>query len=194
MAWALVSTIADQLGSLIASEFKDRLGSLLPSEVASIVNVKEEVEKLERKFHEMQAMLNDAEERQVKEEAVRLWLEKLNDVSYEMGDVLDEWNTAKIKADIEKEEEAEASTAKRRKCKETVKKLFDEMMKKSLTKKSSLRTKKRASDLCVSRSLIWSQSEVFHHMEECGSTGKKKKLKIHWLCSISIIYSSNVEL
>ncbi|XP_030958804.1 putative disease resistance protein RGA3 [Quercus lobata] len=115
MAWALVSTIVDQLGSLIASELKDRLGSLLPSEVASIVNVKEEVEKLERKFHEIQAKLNDAEERQVKEEAVRLWLEKLNNVSYEMGDVLDEWNTAKIKADIEKKEEAEASTAKRRK-------------------------------------------------------------------------------
>ncbi|KAK4596624.1 hypothetical protein RGQ29_014592 [Quercus rubra] len=103
MAWALVSTIVDQLGSLIASE------------VASIVNVKEEVKKLERKFHEIQAKLNDAEERQVKEEAVRLWLEKLNNVSYEMADVLDEWNTAKIKADIEKEEEAEASTAKRRK-------------------------------------------------------------------------------
>nr|XP_023900982.1 putative disease resistance protein RGA3 [Quercus suber] len=115
MAWALVSTIVDQLGSLIASEFKDRLGSLLPSEVGSIVNVKEEVEKLERKFHEIQAKLNDAEERQVKEEAVRLWLKKLNGVSYEMGDVLDEWNTAKIKEDIKKEEEAEASTAKRRK-------------------------------------------------------------------------------
>ncbi|XP_030959467.1 putative disease resistance protein RGA3 [Quercus lobata] len=115
MAGDLVSTIVDQLGSLIASEFKDRFGSLLASEVASIVNVKEEVEKLERKFHEIQAKLNDAEERQVNEEAVRLWLEKLNDVSYEMADVLDEWNTAKIKADIEKEEEAEASTAKRRK-------------------------------------------------------------------------------
>ena len=115
MAWALVSTIVDQLGSLIASEFKDRFGSLLASEVASIVNVKEEVKKLERKFHEIQAKLDDAEERQVKEKAVKLWLERLNDVSYEMGDVLDEWNTAKIKADIEKEEEAEASTAKRRK-------------------------------------------------------------------------------
>nr|POF18174.1 putative disease resistance protein [Quercus suber] len=69
MALAFVSSIVDQLGSLVASEFKDRLGSLLPSEVASIVNVKEEVEKLERKFHEIQAKLNDAEERQVKEEA-----------------------------------------------------------------------------------------------------------------------------
>ena len=115
MVWALVSTILDQLRSLIASEFTSQLGSLFASEVASIVNVKEEVEKLERKFHEIQAKLNDAEERQVKEKAVKLWLEKLNDVSYEMADVLDRWNTAKIKADIEKEEKAETSTAKRRK-------------------------------------------------------------------------------
>ena len=53
MAWALVSTIVDQLGSLIASEFTSQLGSLIASEVASIVNVKKEVEKLERKFHEI---------------------------------------------------------------------------------------------------------------------------------------------
>ena len=59
MARALVSTIMDQLGSLIASEFQDWLGSLFASEFTSIVNVEEEVEKL-----------NDAEERQVKEKAV----------------------------------------------------------------------------------------------------------------------------
>ena len=115
MAWALVSTIINQLGSLIAAEFKDWLGSLFSSEVTSIVNVEEEVEKLKLKFQAIQAKLDDAEERQVKEKAVKLWLERLNDVSYEMGDVLDEWNTAKIKADIEKKEEAETSTAKRRK-------------------------------------------------------------------------------
>ena len=115
MARALVSTIIDQLGSLIASEFKDWLGSLFASEVTSIVNVEEEVEKLKLKFQAIQAKLNDAEERQVKEKAVKLWLERLKDVSYEMDDVLDEWNTAKIKADIEKEEEAETSPAKRRK-------------------------------------------------------------------------------
>nr|POE45543.1 putative disease resistance rpp13-like protein 1 [Quercus suber] len=74
MAWALVSTTVGQLGSLIASEFAGRLGSLFASDVASIVNVKEEVEKLERKFHEIQAKLNDAEERQVKEKAVKLWV------------------------------------------------------------------------------------------------------------------------
>ncbi|XP_023892446.2 putative disease resistance protein RGA3 [Quercus suber] len=108
MAWALVSTIKDQLSSFITSEF------------TSIANVKGEVQKLESKFHTIQAMLNDAEKRQVKEEAVKLWLDKLKDVSYQMDDVLDEWNTAMIKAEIEKqqkddEEKAETSAAKKRK-------------------------------------------------------------------------------
>ncbi|XP_075660246.1 putative disease resistance protein RGA4 [Castanea sativa] len=108
MAWALVSAIKDQLSYFITSEF------------TSIANVKGEVQKLESKFHTIQAMLNDAEKRQVKEEAVKLWLDKLKDVSYQMDDVLDEWNTAMIKAEIEKqqkddEEKAETSAAKKRK-------------------------------------------------------------------------------
>ena len=80
MARALVSTIIDQLGSLIASEFKDRLGSLFASEVTSIVDVEEEVEKLKLKFQAIQAKLDDAEGRQEKEKAVKLWLERLKDV------------------------------------------------------------------------------------------------------------------
>ena len=108
MAWALVSAIKDQLSSFIASEF------------SSIANVKGEVQKLESKFHTIQALLNDAEKRQVKEEAVKLWLDKLKDVSYQVDDLLDEWNTAMIKEKIEKqqkdeEEKAETSAAKKRK-------------------------------------------------------------------------------
>ena len=38
-------------------------------------------------------MLDDAEKKQLKENAVKLWLEKLKDTFYEMDDVLDEWNT-----------------------------------------------------------------------------------------------------
>uniref|UniRef100_A0A2N9GTN1 Rx N-terminal domain-containing protein n=1 Tax=Fagus sylvatica TaxID=28930 RepID=A0A2N9GTN1_FAGSY len=106
MALSLVSGITQQLGSFITSEFK------------LTASVKEEIQKLESKFRTIQAVLNDAEKRQVKEEAVKLWLDKLKDVSYEMDDVLDEWNTAMIKAAIAKEEEegeAETSTAKKRK-------------------------------------------------------------------------------
>ncbi|KAM3704522.1 hypothetical protein ACJW31_03G011100 [Castanea mollissima] len=107
MARALLSAIVEQLGSFISSEF------------TLTATVKQEVQKLETKFRTIQAVLNDAEKRQLKEEAVKLWLDKLKCVSYEMDDVLDEWNTAMIKEEIEKqqkdEEKAETSTTKKRK-------------------------------------------------------------------------------
>uniref|UniRef100_A0A2N9HTE0 NB-ARC domain-containing protein n=1 Tax=Fagus sylvatica TaxID=28930 RepID=A0A2N9HTE0_FAGSY len=67
MALNLVSGITKQLGSFITSEFK------------LTASVKEEIQKLESKFRTIQAVLNDAEKRQVKEEAVKLWLDKLKD-------------------------------------------------------------------------------------------------------------------
>ena len=73
-----------------------------------VVGVDEEVRKLEGNLRTVHAVLNDAEKRQVMDEAVKLWLKKLEDVSYEMDDVLDEWNTAIIKLEIEKREEENA--------------------------------------------------------------------------------------
>ncbi|KAF3947590.1 hypothetical protein CMV_026295 [Castanea mollissima] len=50
-------------------------------------------------------MLDDAEKRHaVKRDTEKLWLEQLQDKYYEMDDVLDTWSTARIKAEIEKEE------------------------------------------------------------------------------------------
>ncbi|KAF3959338.1 hypothetical protein CMV_015845 [Castanea mollissima] len=50
-------------------------------------------------------MLDDADKRHaVKLDTEKLWLEQLQDRYYEMDDVLDTWNTARIKAEIEKEE------------------------------------------------------------------------------------------
>ncbi|KAM4107947.1 hypothetical protein ACB094_03G006800 [Castanea mollissima] len=110
MAGALLSAIVERLGSLISSEFK------------LTVTVEEEVQKLQTKFRTIQAVLNDAEKRQLKDEAVKLWVDKLEGVSYEIDDVLDEWNTVRIKAEIEEqqkkfeeEEKAETSTAKKMK-------------------------------------------------------------------------------
>ena len=42
---------------------------------------------------QLKAVLNDAEQRQFKEEAVRLWSEKLTNACYEMDNVVDGWNT-----------------------------------------------------------------------------------------------------
>ncbi|XP_021830712.1 putative disease resistance protein RGA3 [Prunus avium] len=65
------------------------------------MDVKKEVAKLTRNFKAIKAVLENAEERQMKEVAVRYWLDSLKDVSYEMDDVLDEWNTEILKQEKE---------------------------------------------------------------------------------------------
>ncbi|PIA25063.1 hypothetical protein AQUCO_12900004v1 [Aquilegia coerulea] len=41
----------------------------------------------------IQGLLKDADEKQVKEEAVKFWLDQLKDVIFDANDVLDEWST-----------------------------------------------------------------------------------------------------
>lgn len=64
------------------------------------IRVNEAGRKLQGNLLIVKAKLNDAERRQFKEEALRLWLEKLTDACYEMDDVVDERNTAMVKLAI----------------------------------------------------------------------------------------------
>ncbi|KAL9459551.1 hypothetical protein AB3S75_002868 [Citrus x aurantiifolia] len=93
MVDAMVSFVLEQLISTALDEAKQQ--------VRLVTGVGKEVEKLKRNFRAIQAVLVDAERRQVKEESVRLWLGELKDASYDMEDVLDEWNTARLKLLIE---------------------------------------------------------------------------------------------
>ncbi|KAK4384687.1 putative disease resistance protein RGA4 [Sesamum angolense] len=70
-------------------------------EVRLVSGVEKEVKKLKSAFESIKAVLVDAEKRQVKEESVKVWLEKLKDVSYDTEDVLSQWITANLKAEIE---------------------------------------------------------------------------------------------
>ncbi|KAL0415030.1 UNVERIFIED_CONTAM: putative disease resistance protein RGA4 [Sesamum latifolium] len=70
-------------------------------EVRLVSRVEKEVKKLKSAFESIKAVLVDAEKRQVKEESVKVWLEKLKDVSYDTEDVLSQWITANLKAEIE---------------------------------------------------------------------------------------------
>ncbi|KAM4111070.1 hypothetical protein ACJW30_05G040400 [Castanea mollissima] len=101
MAVSIVSFLLEQFVSITVQEAEQ--------EIRLVVGVDEEVRKLEGNLQIIQAVLDDAEKRQLKEEAVKLWLKRLKDVSYEMDDVLDEWNTAMIKSEIERQETAESS-------------------------------------------------------------------------------------
>ncbi|XP_034928177.2 putative disease resistance protein RGA3 [Populus alba] len=90
MADALVSVVLEQLRSIIIQE--------VGQEVRLVVGIKNEVEKLTSSFRAIQAVLANAEERQLEEGYVKLWLDQLKDVSYDMDDVLDEWGTAIAKS------------------------------------------------------------------------------------------------
>ncbi|TXG68865.1 hypothetical protein EZV62_003800 [Acer yangbiense] len=102
-AEAIVSTVLEQLTLIIGRE--------VVQEVRLVTGVRKETEKLTSNFEAIQAVLFDAEQRQVKEtdvnKAVGLWLDKLKDASYDMDDVLDEWNTAILKLQIEGVENAQ---------------------------------------------------------------------------------------
>jgi hypothetical protein len=90
MADALVSVVLEQLSSII----NEKVGQ----EVRLVVGVDNEVEKLASNFRAIQAVFADAEERQLKDQLVKHWLDQLKDVSYDMDDVLDEWGTAIAKS------------------------------------------------------------------------------------------------
>ncbi|TXG46308.1 hypothetical protein EZV62_028188 [Acer yangbiense] len=101
-AEAIVSTVLEQLTSIIGKE--------VVQEVRLVVDVRKEIEKLTSNFRAIKAVLVDAEKRQVEtgeETPVGLWLDKLKDASYDMDDVLDEWNTAILKSQIEGVENAQ---------------------------------------------------------------------------------------
>ncbi|KAL9463498.1 hypothetical protein AB3S75_001329 [Citrus x aurantiifolia] len=93
MVDAIVSAVLEQLISAAVGEAEEQ--------VRLVVGVEQDVEKLKRNFRAIQAVLVDAEQKQVKEETVRLWLDQLKDASYDMEDVLDEWITARLKLQIE---------------------------------------------------------------------------------------------
>lgn len=86
MAEAVVSVVLDQLVSSIAQQ--------LEQEVRLVKAVKKDVAKLSSNFQAIQAVLEDAEKKQLSDARVRDWLEKLKDVSYNMDNVLDGWSSA----------------------------------------------------------------------------------------------------
>jgi len=92
MADALVSVVMEQLSLMFAQEVQQ--------EVRLVVGVKNEVRKLTSNFQAIQAVLTDAEERQLKDGSIKRWIDQLKSVSYDMDDVLDEWGTTIAKSQM----------------------------------------------------------------------------------------------
>ncbi|XP_051137087.1 putative disease resistance protein RGA4 [Andrographis paniculata] len=81
--------MADALLSVVL----ENLSSLIKGEIGLIVGVDDEMKKLASNFTAIQAVLEDAEKQQLESQAIRDWLIKLTDLTYEIDDVLDECAT-----------------------------------------------------------------------------------------------------
>ncbi|RVW83191.1 putative disease resistance protein RGA1 [Vitis vinifera] len=88
--------MADALVSIVL----ERLASVLEQQVTLEVGVGSEVDNLNSTLQSIRAVLADAEKRQFSEELVKVWLERLKDISYQMDDVVDGWNTALLELQI----------------------------------------------------------------------------------------------
>ncbi|KAM7480628.1 hypothetical protein LguiA_028841 [Lonicera macranthoides] len=93
MSSPLVSIVITQLASIIEKQIRQ--------EIRLVRSVHKEITKLNSTLQAIEAVLVDADKRQVKEEAIKLWVENLKDVAYETDDVLTEWNTAIVKLQIQ---------------------------------------------------------------------------------------------
>ncbi|GLT39963.1 hypothetical protein SLA2020_141280 [Shorea laevis] len=85
MAEALVSTILQQITTIICE------GAL--EEARLLRGVKEDLRNLKNNLTSIRALLKDAEEKQISDEPVKLWLDRLREESINMEDALDEWRT-----------------------------------------------------------------------------------------------------
>ncbi|KAK9217880.1 hypothetical protein WN943_006510 [Citrus x changshan-huyou] len=92
MAHAIVSSLLDQLKSIAQEKWR------------LVTGVEHEVGKLTTNLQAIQAVLEDAEQRQMKQDkAVTFWLDQLRDASYDMEDVLDEWITETRKLQLDED-------------------------------------------------------------------------------------------
>ncbi|PRQ20600.1 putative leucine-rich repeat domain, L domain-containing protein [Rosa chinensis] len=103
MAEALISVLLEQLASVVYQHTNEV--------VKLVLNADKDVKSFSSKLEAIQAVLEDAEKKQVTEASVGRWLQKLKDVSYEMDDVLDEWNTELLRQQAEEKQEVEGDNA-----------------------------------------------------------------------------------
>ncbi|XP_039046059.1 putative disease resistance protein RGA3 [Hibiscus syriacus] len=86
MAEAIVTVILEQLAAITIDKAREAWSLVRGAE--------DEVKRLESNFKALQLELEDAEEREYQDKRVKHWLDKFRDVSYDMEDVLDDWETA----------------------------------------------------------------------------------------------------
>ncbi|KAG8480694.1 hypothetical protein CXB51_025282 [Gossypium anomalum] len=88
-----LSAIGEVFVSKLIDFFLDNLASSELLEFATGKQVREEIQKLENELKQIRRVLDDAEERQMKEQQVKDWLIDIQNLAFDVEDVLDEFAT-----------------------------------------------------------------------------------------------------
>ncbi|KAL9156947.1 hypothetical protein ABFS82_09G113800 [Erythranthe guttata] len=97
MADAIISVVLNRLAALMQEQIR--------SHVNLVRGVDKEVESLSEELNTVRNVLEDAEKKGCKDKSVKDWLTRLENTSYEMDDVLDEWNYSILKFRIEQSDD-----------------------------------------------------------------------------------------
>eukprot|EP00268_Persea_americana_P055367 TRINITY_DN6432_c0_g1_i2.p1 TRINITY_DN6432_c0_g1~~TRINITY_DN6432_c0_g1_i2.p1 ORF type:complete len:108 (+),score=15.64 TRINITY_DN6432_c0_g1_i2:240-563(+) len=92
--------MADVLISVIVQMAREKLTTRLMQEATSIWGLKKEVNKLSNTLTTIQSVLYDAEQKQMREEALRKWLTDLKYAAYDAEDVLDKFSYQALRFEI----------------------------------------------------------------------------------------------
>uniref|UniRef100_A0A5B7CEF8 Disease resistance N-terminal domain-containing protein n=1 Tax=Davidia involucrata TaxID=16924 RepID=A0A5B7CEF8_DAVIN len=84
----------------IAARVLGKLGSLALHEISLAYGLRNELQKIQQTASDIKAVLLDAEEQQVKNHQVSVWLGKLKDVLYDVDDVLDEFECEALRQQV----------------------------------------------------------------------------------------------
>ncbi|XP_074362589.1 putative disease resistance protein RGA3 [Apium graveolens] len=76
--------------------------ALISQVIEQLVVGEKDIENIDEKLSFIQKLLENAERSQVRDATVRVWLENLKDVAYDMDNVICEWKTANRKMEIAK--------------------------------------------------------------------------------------------
>ncbi|XVF64951.1 hypothetical protein PTKIN_Ptkin09bG0207900 [Pterospermum kingtungense] len=186
--WKLpsVSSLALSMAEIIVSPLLqvvfDKLANPLLEQIANRLGLKKEIRKLQRTLYVIQAVLADAEEQQLTNGALRIWLTELKEVAYEMEDLLDEFSLEAMRSrnqsgfaeqvrsfipSFVQEEDRFVLLPRLKQIKETLELLAEEKSSFSLRDANSYRGSSRITERRQTGSVIV-ESEVFGREEDKG--------------------------
>ncbi|XP_065633699.1 disease resistance protein RGA2-like isoform X2 [Quercus suber] len=91
-----------ELASSVAEKVIEKLGSLAYQEISLTLNIASDFQKLKLTMSIIQAVLLDAEEKQMQNRGLTVWLEQLKDAFHDAMDVLDEFECEDLRRQVVK--------------------------------------------------------------------------------------------